>query len=338
MTTYTNSTQGAITLSGSTELTSASLNVGKAGGSTITMNDTDIRLLAGQTGSGNPISMANMYAKPVVSQQDYATAGTFTFFPPAGVTKISGVIIGGGAGGGGANSTTAGGGGGGGGALAYFSNTQVTPSPLNTVGVSIRVAASVAGGQDAVGANGDTSSVSMTLGGWSVTCQAATGGARGAGGGAGGTLSFSGTGANPDGTTFTVSGLAGLAGAASNGSGGGGGGGAGGYTASGATATTNTGGGGGGGGGVGIFGGGTGGGGGQAATGGTAGSGGTNGSNGGANVAGAGGNFGGGGGGGDDVAGASGRGGNGAQGYVRIIWGNFATTRFYPSTGTLTNL
>ena len=127
-------------LSSSSELISVAINIGTSAGATVTMNNTDVRLLGGVTTPGAQISFSNFYNRPAGGQAEYGgSAGTFTFYPPAGVTKISGVVIGGGGGGGGGTSTALGGTGGGGGGLNYFINLQVVPSPLSTVGITVVV-------------------------------------------------------------------------------------------------------------------------------------------------------------------------------------------------------
>jgi len=63
----------------------------------------------------------------VVGQQEYTTAGTYSWTCPAGVTSVSVVCVGAG-GGGGDNSN-----GGSGGALAYKNNIAVVPGNSYTV-------------------------------------------------------------------------------------------------------------------------------------------------------------------------------------------------------------
>lgn len=78
-------------------------------------------------------------SKPVVGQQAYTTPGTYTWVAPAGVTKISFVVVGSGGNGGVygfvCGMPWAGGGGGGGGGLAYKNNFTVTPGGSYTVKV-----------------------------------------------------------------------------------------------------------------------------------------------------------------------------------------------------------
>jgi len=232
-------------------------------------------------------------------QQEYTTAGTYSWVCPAGVTSVSVVCVGGGAGSGGA--------------LGYINNYAVSPGTSYTVVVGARgrwgltdAGESYFSSTSVVRAGGGvqgTGSATFTGTGGGLGGQKFNNGNAG-GGGAGGY-----TGAGGTSGSFETDG--------SDGSGGGGAGGAGG---NGATY------GGSGGGGVGIYGagasgvGGTrGGGGGSGGTAGTAGTGGLTG--------GTGGLYGGGGGSGD--FGSYGFGGVGA---VRIIWPG--TTRQFPSTNT----
>ena len=279
-----------------------------------------------------------------VGQEQYVSAGTFTFVVPAGVTTISAVCIGGGGGGaggdGGRGQTNNGGGGGG---LCY-GRIPVTAGESLTVVVG-------AGGASVTGSNG-TAGGNTTISRGANTLMSALGGAGG--------LERNGQVAGPQsaaGGNYILAsnvigtGHAGGAGGAgnNNASGGTGGGGAGGYNgAGGPGGSYNTagsgppisfGGGGGGGGGyagtiAGRIGGGGGGSGilgpGDVGLGGTTNGGGGGGSSGGQNgftsSVNGGGNYGGGGGGRAD---SSGLGGVGSQGAVRIIWG---VGRYYSST------
>jgi hypothetical protein len=63
-----------------------------------------------------------------IGQQDFTTAGTFTWVVPAGVTSCSVVCVGAGGGGGAVNKVA-----GGGGALAYVNNISLTPGESMTV-------------------------------------------------------------------------------------------------------------------------------------------------------------------------------------------------------------
>lgn len=233
-------------------------------------------------------------------QQQYTTAGTYTWQCPTGVTKVSVVAVGGG-----------GGGGGGGGALAYKNNISVTAGSNYTVVVG----AGGTGGNTAgsPGGNGGSSSFTagfgtMTAGGGDATGPGGvrsgvydgggSGGAGSASGGydGGGAAGYSGNGGNSSIWAGTACGQPGA--------GGGGGGGDWAYNS---------------GGGVGILG--------QGANGANCGKGGSGGANGGSGSGGPGGAYGGAGNGGAGSGGAA-----GGVGAVRIIWPG--DTRLFPSTGT----
>lgn len=258
---------------------------------------------------------------PVVGQQAYTTAGTYSWVAPTGVTSVSVVAVGGG----GAGWSGVGGGGGG---LTYRNNMPVTPGASYSVVVGAAgVSASSNGGNSTfsagafnlVAGGGKTSNSVPAAGGTSSGGAANYSGGAGysgcGGGGGGGAAGYSGNGGNA-GQTNTATSQAG--------SGGGGSGGVPGvlYCECGLRQGGAS-----GGGGVGIFGEGTSG---AAVTrnqsgstqlGGRGGSGGTNGGNGGPNNGnGAGGLYGGG--------GAA----SGSVGAVRIIWPG--TTRQFPSTCT----
>lgn len=348
MTTYTNSTQGNISLSGSTELSSAAINIGKAAGSTISMNDSDTRLLAGVTTPGAQVSFSSLFGKPTASQANYLTPGTFTWYPPAGVTKISACCIGAGGGGGGGTSTSLGGTGGGGGGLAYCYNVQVRPRPLSDSDpVTVIVGTGGNGGSTTAGAGGGASSItapsapyafSMVVYGGNPGNRSATGAAISTAPAAAGTLPSSpGNGTNPDGSLNFWTRYQGGGSGTANTNGGSGGGGAAGYAGNGGTsaaapaATTIF-----GGGGCGIYGGTAGGATAGSTTAGVGSNGGTNGLARSAVTTVSGGTYGGGGGGGDDVLNSPG--GKGANGAVRIVWGNYATSRQYNNTNVNTDL
>lgn len=117
----------------------------------------------------------------------YATAGTYTWVAPAGVTSVCVVCVGGGGGGG---SSPSGGAGGGGGALGYKNNIAVTPGQGYTVvvgagGVGSYNAGGTAGG-DSYFINTSTIKGGGGSGGvWGGSAGAA-GGFSGEGGGNGG--------------------------------------------------------------------------------------------------------------------------------------------------------
>lgn len=246
--------------------------------------------------------------KPVVGQQAYTTAGTYSWVAPTGVTKVSVVAVGSGASGG-SNI------GGGGGSLGYKNNISVTPGSSYSVIVAAkncRFSSSYFINKCTVNApSGSPFGCATPTYTGDGGGKGGTGGVfpNGGGGGAGG---YAGNGGNGGYGCFCNSGGAGAAGVG----GGGGGGGGGAYGAMG-----------GGGGGVGILGQGTNGTGGQSGTcsqnagGGTGGSGGCNGKAAGSGSTG--GKYGGG-----DGGGAGG----GTVGAVRIIWPG--CMRSFPSTCT----
>ena len=240
--------------------------------------------------------------QPVIGQQAYTTAGTYSWVAPACVTSVSVVAVGGG--------------GGSGGALGYKNNYSVTPGSSYTVIVgSGRGTGSSSPGNPSSFVNTST----LRAGGGGCTGGTYTGD----GGGNGGNASTY-TGGGAGGYSGNGGGGAGLANGSGGAGAGGGGGGAGNWYCCGVYR-------GGGGGGVGILGqgsNGTGGVGGSSATGG--GGGGSGGSAGGKsnNCQGAGGTYGGGGG-GSSLPTYRAAGGVGA---VRIIWPG--TSRQFPSTCT----
>ena len=264
-----------------------------------------------QTSSTAIINDTSITASPM-GQEEYTSAGTYSWTAPAGVTAVSVVAVG--AGGYNAGASNGPVGGGGGGALVYKNNIAVTPGQIYTVVV----------GNSPNGGTGGISSFTagfgtMTAGGGGgnagFNTPAPNGGAGGlpsgtydAGyaGGAGGSYSSS-TGFGGGGGAGGYSGVGGYGGsngaAGSNGSGGGGGGGG---SASGYGGTK--------GGGVGILG--------QGSNGtGASGSG-----HGGAGSNGAGVQYGGGG-----TAWNGGYSALGGKGAIRIIWGD---NRAFPSTNT----
>lgn len=162
---------------------------------------------------------------PPAGQQVYATAGTYSWTAPSGVSSVCVVCVGGGGAGDDGNNGDGGGGGGGGGGLAYANDVPVTPGQSYTVIVG---AAGTSGNGFGVRAQSGGDS-SFTVGTFVLT---ATGGQGGAPytttpGASGGTYTFANV---PSGVT-TGGGSGGGGGAAYNG--GGGGGGAGGYNGTG---------------------------------------------------------------------------------------------------------
>lgn len=123
---------GPISLAGGTSGQSIALELGQSSTGQISMNDGNVRTLAG-VASGQ-ISMNNFYGKSTVvpNQILYDSPGSYTFTVPAGVTSVSICTIGGG----GASGYSAYfnlGFGGGGGALAYVNAITVTPGTQLTV-------------------------------------------------------------------------------------------------------------------------------------------------------------------------------------------------------------
>jgi hypothetical protein len=298
-------------------------------------------VLSLNNGRANANVLVNDTSIPLPGQQEFTTAGTYSWIAPTGVSSISVVAVGGG--GGGARGGNPSGGAGAGGGLSW-GNVSVTPGQTYTVRVGVAGAAqdmsydppARPGGWSAFGANtifagggNQANGSSASAGGtYSGGQGGGTGGAGAAGayytatggGGAGGYSGAGGAGGSPpsysSARSFNYPGAAGA---------GGGGGGGGGWEFSGA-----------GGGGVGIYGAGASG---QAGQfngqGGFGGSGGANA----ANVtqelvATPGGAYGGGGAGCGNGYGGGAVPSSGARGAVRIIWGNSTVTRYYPSTNT----
>ena len=268
----------------------------------------------------------------------FTTVGSNTFTIPAGVTKISAVLIGGGGAGGGSGGGVGGNGGGGGG-LVYINDYPVSPGQTLTVvvgggGVAVSGNAGGDGGNSSItgiaaafGGKGGaaTANAPVSLGGSGsvesnvVNSGISTGGSSGngtntAGGGGGGSAGYSGNGGS-GGSVGTPSGA---------GSGGGAGGGSEGNGDNGGN----------GGGGIGILGQGS-----SGESGGGGGSGGENGVIASSTTGSNGGNYGGGGGGADGNTGGDQSGGNGAQGVVRIIWSPSSKfSRLFPTNQVGNNI
>jgi len=269
----------------------------------------------GGTGPASASSNSVTPTAPVIGQQAYTTAGTYSWVAPTGVTSVSVVAVGGGAGGNGG--TTAGGGGG----LGYKNNYTVTPGSSYTV---------VVGAGTSGSCNGDSSFVSTAVlkGGKGGKPSGGTyTGDGGGNGGAGGSSNTSSGGGGAGGYSGT-GGSGGVNAGIGTGGAGGAGGGGGSFSRSYNCCQSS---GGGGGGGVGILGQGTSGAAGAVSNGfGCGGGGGSGGAAGGQGYytgfqSGSGGTYGGGG-------GRGGNSGSGVVGAVRIIWpGN---TRSFPSTCT----
>jgi len=264
-----------------------------------------------QTSSTAIINDTSLTVSPI-GQEEYTSAGTYSWTAPAGVTSVSVVAVG--AGGYNAGEYTGAVGGGGGGALAYKNNIAVTPGQSYTVVVGDSFNGGP-GGSSAFAAGFGTMIAGGGGGNAAFNTPASTGGAGGL----------------PSGT-YDAGYAGGAGGSYSSGSGFGGGGGAGGYAGAGGRGGSN--------GGSGSNGSGGGGGGGGSSSG----YGGTKG--GGVGILGAGSNGTGASGSGHGGAGSNGvgvqHGGGGTawnggysalagKGAVRIIWGN---NRAFPSTNT----
>jgi hypothetical protein len=295
-------------------------------------------------GTTNPTSSLSVNGSTVIGTQildmtglstTFTTVGSNTFAVPAGVTKISAVLIGGG-GAGGASGGGSGGNGGGGGGLIYVNEYSVTPGQTLNItvgagGVAVRGGAGGNGGDSSItgiatafGGKGGASDYQQAVGAGGT----GSGGQGGATGGSGGRATLN-TGAGGGGAAGYSGngGTGGNAGVSNDGVAGSGGGAGGG----GAPSESGS-----GGGGVGILGQGTSG---SLSNGaGNAGSGGSNGLTGIATDGNAGGLYGGGGGGGDGGSGTV-IGGNGGQGVVRIIWSPSSKfSRLFPTNQVGNNI
>lgn len=166
-------------------------------------------------------------------QQEYTTAGTYSWVCPAGVNSVSVVCVGSG----GASPGTSGGGGG---ALSYTNNYPVTPGQTYDIRVGSLTTSSYFGsasilyanpGSPGVSGAGATSGGSGGAGGYSGNGgrggQPSTNNYSGGAGGTGGGTAYSGGGSGGNGGNSANNYL--FCGAGAAGSGGGGGGGAGGY-------------------------------------------------------------------------------------------------------------
>jgi len=318
-----------------------SVNSGTDGSNQILIVRADGNIGVGTT---NPTSSLSVNGSTVIGTEllnmtgvssTFTNVGSNTFIVPAGVTKISAVLIGGGGAGGGGSNATGGGQGGGGGGLRYVNDFPVTPGQTLTVIVG-------AGGNGGTGVGGDGGDSSITgivtaFGGkggaalYTGTVGAGgdgSGGSGGATGGSGGTATLNAGAGGGGAAGYSGNGGTGGNGSVTNGGVAGSGGGAGG-----GGAPTDS---GSGGGGVGVLGQGTSG---SLSNGvGNAGSGGSNGSLGNTTNGAAGGLFGGGGGGGDGQSGTV-SGGNGAQGVVRIIWSPSSKfSRLFPTNQVGNNI
>jgi hypothetical protein len=164
---------GEISLGGSSTGRSINLELSKLPAAIVSLNDSDVRSLAGIL-SGT-ISLENFYGKSVYiyGQEEFTSAGTYTWVCPEGVTAVSVLCIGGGGGGDAGSDLIGVGGGGGGGGLAYRNNISVIPGQSYTIVVG-------AGGFGQITVNRVTTQVSTDGGQSSAFSCIATGGAKGA--------------------------------------------------------------------------------------------------------------------------------------------------------------
>lgn len=112
----------------------------------------------------------------IASQQEYTTAGTYSFIVPVGLTAVHAVAVGGGGGGGGAPNANGSGGGG----LGWKNSIAVTP------GASITVVVGAGGIGTADGGDSYFSSPAVVQGGGGT--HSGGGGFTGTGGGSGGNM------------------------------------------------------------------------------------------------------------------------------------------------------
>ncbi len=232
-------TSGPISLAGCTVGQSIAKELGLSGTATISLNCTNVRTLLGV--SSGAIAMTSAYGKSneTIGQTLYCAAGSYCFVVPAGVTRVSAVVVGAGGGGGFTNNQTIAGLVGtapGGGALAYVNNVTVTP------GTSMAVVVGAAGTPAfSSGFRGNCTGSGTTGGQSSVSYGGTTRAA--ANGGVGGSATSSSTSSGPGGTVATGQGGSGGRGGFSSDTtfatpggqykGQGGGGGAGGYSGAG---------------------------------------------------------------------------------------------------------
>jgi len=239
-------TSGPISLGGSTSGQSINLELGQSATAQVSLNDTNVRTLAG-VASGAITMPTNFYGKSTATSSGMYWVGTsigqdeglneFTgaFIVPAGVTSLSAVCIGAGGNWQAPQYISSGG------ALAY-GTFSVTPGETLTITVANMIAAGAGGGISSVkrGATTLVGAYSAFKNGTAGTVIAGTGGSGGTGGspytyipsgtigqgGGGGAGGYSGNGGNggnaANAGTDPMNGYAG-----SNGSGGGGGGGGG---------------------------------------------------------------------------------------------------------------
>lgn len=135
--------------------------------------------------TSNSVTVDNI----VAGQQEYTTAGSYTWVAPAGVTSVSVLCVGGGGGGSPPTLSIYQGAGGGGGALRYVNNITVVPGTSYTV--TVGAGGGVSLGTTSTGGGGGESSFNGT------TCVA--GGGFGAFGSLKGTGATSGTGTGGNG-------------------------------------------------------------------------------------------------------------------------------------------
>jgi hypothetical protein len=325
--------------------------IGSASGLGVTTTGLVFNPSTGNLGIGttNPTSSLSVNGSTVIGTQildmtslstTFTTVGSDTFTVPAGVTKISAVLIAGGGAGGGSNGG-AGGNGGGGGGLVYINDYPVTPNQILNITVGTGGVA-VSGSTGGDGGNSSIIGVAIAFGGKGGAATAADNGSLGGSGESSFANSgISNGGSSGKGTNTIGGGGGGSAGYSGNGGSGGGAvgsgtGGSGGSGGGGSEGNTNIAGNGGGGTGIlgqgssGAF---------QSNVGGGGGSGGANGVTASSTTGSNGGNYGGGGGGADGATGSIQSGGNGGQGVVRIIWSPSSKfSRLFPTNQVGNNI
>ena len=161
---------------------SVEVELGGSGSSIITMNDSNVRGLAGV--ASGAISMSNMYGKAytVAGNSGILTSGTSYTLPSTSGLTVKILVIAGGAGGGGGSGRTAysgyytAGGGGGAGGNSY---AQVSVTPGQTITFSIGSGGTAGTTRDGIyssGSNGGVGGNSSASVSGSVVCSAASGG------------------------------------------------------------------------------------------------------------------------------------------------------------------
>jgi hypothetical protein len=150
---------GPISLAGATTGQSIAVELGVSSTGTISLNDTNVRTLAG-VASGVIIMPTNFYGKSAsipFTEASYTVAGTYTFVVPSGVTEVCCLTVGGGGGNSAAPTPLTGGGG----ALSFSNAIPTTPGESLTVFVG-------------AGGLGPTATTDATIGQASYLARGAT--------------------------------------------------------------------------------------------------------------------------------------------------------------------